>query len=701
MEENFKNEKLKIEEDNKKEIENLSQEKLKIEEEKKQIIEKLQQEKIKLEDEKNNLIQNFIQEKTKLLEEKQKIEHNSKDEKNKLIEQEKTKLEEEKNKLIETFNQEKTRMEEEKNKLLENFTQEKNKIEEDKKQIIENLKKQNEENLKKLKENLNQKDNVKNKPLSLDNEQTKLLIDIIYEFIFKTLNGQYYINVYDFIELCDKNYEILDLFSHLNSYDNYSIDDYLFKFFNNFQSYFDIKGQNGTVEDFLVQKSIKFNLSKPNLDLLKKISKLNIGNEKNLLEIYKERKEIYMKEICKSFDSLKKKYEKSASYINMKGIEKPSFLKIDKANLKEITINMNEINSFKFHSLFKYQISNLLFNLQSLTIITSSPNILILYNILINCEKLNSLHLIGSNEKDQTNQGNNISIIGETLPIILNKITNLSSFSINHIPIEGNGINNLKASLINSKISNLGLCYTKIPQDKFNEFSQYFKGNQKLKELDLSGHNCNILTLLKNTLFSTDNNITSLTLSDNNLTENDFQIISDLLLNFPKIKKLNISNNKINQKGCIFLGTALNKSNTLEDINLSNCDITGETIVLLVNNKGSKIFKNVTLDNNNIEDLGLVMLSQFIKNSTNLNSISLKNVSGSDMGFTPIISTILLSKSPIKEIHIEKNNLISENIIKEIIKNKDMYSEKGINFYVSASCVKDTKNTIDCLKLVK
>ena len=54
-----------------------------------------------------------------------------------------------------------------------------------------------------------------------------------------------------------------------------------------------------------------------------------------------------------------------------------------------------------------------------------------------------------------------------------------------------------------------------------------------------------------------------------------------------------VNNNKINQKGCIFLGTALNKSNTLEDINLSNCDITGETIVLLVNNKGSKIFKNV------------------------------------------------------------------------------------------------------------
>ena len=646
-------------------------------------------------------MQSFIQEKTKLIEEKKHLEHNSNNEKNKFIEQEKIKFEEEKNKLIENFNMEKTRMEEEKNNLLEKCNLEKTKIEQEKNQIIEDLKKKNEENLKKLKEkSSNQKDNTKNKSLLFDNEQSKLLIDIIYEFIFKTLNGQFFINIYDFIEQSDKNFEVLDLFSHFNSIDNYSIDDYLFKFFNNFQSYMNIKGQNGNVEDFLVQKAFKFNQSKPNLEILKKISKLNIGNEKNLLEIYKERKDLYMKEISKSFDSLKKKYENSNSYIKMKEIEKPNILKIDKANLKEITINMNEINIFKFYPLFKYQILNLLFNIQSITLIIQSPNILILYNILMNCEKLNSLHFIGSYEQENTNQGNNISVLGEIIPIIIKKLINLTSFSMNHIPFEGDGIKKLKHSLIQSNIKNLGLCFTKITENEFKEFSQYFKGNQKLKELDLSGHNCNIPTILKSTLFSSENNLTSLNLSDNNLSENDFQIISDLLLNFPKIQKLNISNNIINQKGCNFLGSALNKSTSLEDINLSSCGITGETIVLLINKSGSKNLKNVILDNNNIEDFGLIMISQFIKNSINLNSISLKNVSGSDIGFNPIISTILLSKSPIKEIYLERNQLISENLIKEIIKNNDKYSEKGINFYVSSSCVKETINQINCLKLI-
>jgi hypothetical protein len=253
---------------------------------------------------------------------------------------------------------------------------------------------------------------------------------------------------------------------------------------------------------------------------------------------------------------------------------------------------------------------------------------------------------------------------------------------------------------MNSKITNLGLSYTKIPENKFVEFSQYLKGNQILTEINFSGHNCNIPTLLKNTIFSSDNNIISLSLSDNNLSEKDIEIISNFLIQFPKIKKLNISKNNLSQKSCIVLGSTLNKNTTLEEINLSSCGINGETIAILLSNKGSSIFKNVFLDNNNIEDLGLIMFSQFIKNSSNLNIISLRNVNGSDMGFNPIISTILISKSQIKEIHLDRNKLISEAIVNTIIKSKDIYIEKGITFYVNASCVKNKDVNYNCIKLI-
>ena len=460
-----------------------------------------------------------------------------------------------------------------------------------------------------------------------------------------------------------------------------------------------IKGEKGTLDDFLTQKVFKYNQSKPDMALLKKIMKINIGNEKNLIEIYKERREEYMKNLSGTFNLLKKKYEQCITNTNMKGIEKPNFLKIEKSNLKQLTINMNEINLFKFNTLFKYQLKNIVSNLHELTLILSSPNILIIYEIIMNCDKLVSLNLIGPYFAPQNNPGDNISLIGETIPKIITGLNKLTSFSIQYIPIEVNIFNNLKNALMNSKITNLGLSYTKIPENKFTEFSEYLKGNQTLNEINFSGHNCNIPTLLKNTIFSSDNNITSLSLSDNNLSENDIEIISNILTQFPKIKKLNISKNNLSQKSCIVLGAILNKTTTLEEINLSSCGITEETFVILLNTKGSTIFKNVFIDNNNIGDLSLMTFSQFIKNSSNLNIISLRNVNGSDMGFDPIISTILFSKSQIKEIHIDRNK-ISEKIVNTIIKSKDIYIEKGITFYINASCVKNKEINFKCIQLV-
>ena len=461
-----------------------------------------------------------------------------------------------------------------------------------------------------------------------------------------------------------------------------------------------IKGEKGNLDDFLSQKAFKYNQSKPDMELLKKLMKVNIGNEKNLIEIYKERREEYMKNLSSTFDLLKKKYEQSNTNLNIKGSEKPNFLKLEKSNLKQLTINMNEINLFKFNTLFKYQLRNIVTNLHELTIILSSPNILLIYDIIMNCEKLVTLNLIGPYFDFQNNSSDNISLIGETIPKIITRVNKLTSFSIQYIPIELNIFNDLKNALMNSKIANLGLSYTKIPENKFVEFSQYLKGNQILTEINFSGHNCNIPTLLKNTTFSSDNNIISLSLSDNNLSEKDIEIISNFLIQFPKIKKLNISKNNLSQKSCIVLGSILNKTTTLEEINLSSCGINGETIAILLSNKGSSIFKNVFLDNNNIEDLGLIMFSQFIKNSSNLNIISLRNVNGSDKGFNPIISTILVSKSQIKEIHLDRNKLINDEIVNTIIKSKDIYIEKGITFYVNASCVKNKDVNYNCIKLI-
>ena len=132
---------------------------------------------------------------------------------------------------------------------------------------------------------------------------------------------------------------------------------------------------------------------------------------------------------------------------------------------------------------------------------------------------------------------------------------------------------------------------------------------------------------------------------------------------------------------------------------MSDCDINGETLVFLFTSKGSNSFKKIILDYNNLGDIGLMMLSHFIKNSNNLETISLKKVNGSDMGLSPIISISLISKSPLKLINIEEN-IIQENIINNIITNNEKYNQKGIVFNISSSYFNKNNKKYNCIHLV-
>ena len=594
------------------------------------------------------------------------------------IQEEKTKIELEFQQKIDDLNKEKLEMVEKNNKNIELIN----------KKREEDIKLNNE--LEKKKEKI-KKEIDKEKSLSIDNDTSKLLIEIVSDYVFRLINQHLYINVFDYIEQCEKNYELLNYFSQLNPFDNYSIDDYLLKFFNNLQSYINIKGNKASLDDLLNQKSFKFSQTKPNIEFVKKIMKLNIGNEKKIMDICQEKKNIIMKSISSSFDSIKNKIEKNKNNIPLES-DKTQFLKMEKSN-KTLTINMNEINVFKFFPLFKYQLLNLIHNVQTLTIITSSPHLLILYDILLYSEKLTSLKIIGGFDEnfDENNTNNNISLLGDVLPTIVENIKKLTSFSISHIPIEKNIIDNLKDNLINSNITKFGLSYINIPENKFKDFSSYFKNNTKLTELDLSGYNFDILSILNDTLFQIENNLTSLTLSNNNLNDNNIKMIYDLLLKNQKIKILNLSKNKLENKSCEILSNILNNSKTLEEINLSSCGLTKDTISLLINEKGSLI-KKLYLDNNEIGDVGVVLIGSFIQNAFNLNLISLKNISCSDIGLNIIITSTSHCKSPLKEIHIEKNKLITETIINKIIKNGDTFDKKGIVFYTNVAC---TKSIVD------
>ena len=607
------------------------------------------------------------------------------------------KKEEENKKLNEELQKEKINN----NELLEYIKKEKTKREKEIEQEKEDREKKEKEEEKRKKEEEDKKKKIDKEISSFkDPEQIKLLTEIICDFIFKMLNSQYYLSIFDLINECCSKYDLLDFYSQLNPFDNNSIDDYLFQFFNNMQSYFSLKGNNADLNDFLNQKNFKFGIEKTNVELLKRIAKLNVGTEKNLLEIYKERKVGFFKSLNISFDLFKKKYLKESNKItSIIQNDRPDFLRSEQKGKKDLIINMNEINMFKFYPLLKYQIKSMIPNLENLSIITSSPYIFIIYDISILCPNLKSLSINYISDERLSDSNVNISILCDTFPILFNTLKSLESLTLKNIPIQSQNLIDFKNSILNTNISTLCLNNISISKQKFEILYPYFKGNLKLKELDLSNHNCNLPVLLNMSIFSGDNNITSLILSQNNLDENDIKILSQIILNNPKLKSLNISKNKLTQLSCSTIGFALNKTTTLEEINMSNCDINGETLVFLFTSKGSNSFKKIILDNNNLGDIGLMMLSHFIKNSNNLETISLKKVNGTDMGLSPIVSISLISKSPLKYIYIEEN-IINENLINDIIKNSEKYNEKGTVFNISSSYFKKNNEKYKCINLV-
>ena len=91
----------------------------------------------------------------------------------------------------------------------------------------------------------------------------------------------------------------------------------------------------------------------------------------------------------------------------------------------------------------------------------------------------------------------------------------------------------------------------------------------------------------------------------------------------------------------------IEKTTSLETLILNNCELNGETSMLLFNSKGAKTLKNININDNEIWDIGLVGLTSFIKNSPKIEILESAGVSGTNC---------VKMSGNIKEIHFEKKN---------------------------------------------
>ena len=579
-------------------------------------------------------------------------------------------------------NEEKLKIEQEKMKI-EKEKFEKYKIEEEKRRIEENKKKKEEE--EKLKKEQNNKNNEMD-----DEKKNKFLCDILCEFLLKLNNSQYFLTVFDLLNKCLKNYEELNYFNKMSLKYNHKINSLLFNFYTNLRSYIILNGENAAFNHFLAQKMFKYSeLDKEDIENLKKIRTVKLG-ENNIIDVYKKKKDHFFQKVGLTFDLLKEKILNDTQKINTKLF--PDLLKLDKPPT-ELYINFDKMDVINLSPFISFQINNIFSKLEVISIELSKVNLDIFYSLLLNCLNLKSIKVVLKSKQNLTN----VEILNNVIPVIFTYLKNITEFSYTNIMLLNKYLPEIVDSLKNSKLKKLALnnCFTS--KEDLTSLQSYFSGSNNLEEIEFTNHEINIPILLSNSLLNYEKNkkLTSINFNSCSLKDEDFEIISQYVIKNNLLKICNLGNNNISQKSCFKLGTMIEKTTSLEKLILNNCNIKGDTCLLLFNSKGSNTLKYLNINDNDIGDIGLVGFSAFIKNSHKLEVFELENVTGGDMGFSTLINCVKIVGN-IKEIHFARNNITKVSV--ELIKGlNEEFKNKNIKFFVNKL---DGEKDIDSLKFI-
>lgn len=572
--------------------------------------------------------------------------------------------------------------------------------EEEKRQQEVKLRLEKEEELKQKENDIN-KIKKENENKDMDQEaKDKFLTDILCEFLLKLNNSQYFISVFELLENCLKHYDELKFFKKMDALYGCPLNHTLYNFFGSFSSYISISNENISLSDFLSQKFFKYSeINKNDVELIKRISSIKISKDVKILDLYRKKKEIFFKSVNVTFDLLKNKIinDEDNKKMNMLN-DKPDFLQTTKPP-KELTINFNEINIYKFGSLVDYQIYNILPKLNKLKIITSDAYLSVFYSLILNCKNLTSLEIVLTS--DYFNSSNSsLDIFSDNLPIIFIYLRNLSEFYYENILLSNKKIPDIVSSIKNTSLKKLSLINCFKSKEDFSLFNDYFFTPNNIEEINLSKHDFNVPTLLSTSLlnFSKSKNLISINFSQCNLNKEDIQYLANYIVESPNVKYCNISKNNLTTLACSTFAYCLQKTKSLETLIMNACALNDESLVFLFNGKGSQTLKHINISDNNIGDIGLVSIGAFIKNSKKLEIFELKNVGGGDMGFNSIVNTIHLNdNNKIKVIHFEKN--IISNVTYEILKKlNEIFKAKDVVFYLDKI---EGECNIDCVKFCK
>ena len=214
--------------------------------------------------------------------------------------------------------------------------------------------------------------------------------------------------------------------------------------------------------------------------------------------------------------------------------------------------------------------------------------------------------------------------------------------------------------------------------------ADYLNNNTNLRQLFLGGNSIKDkgLKSLLNTIALNNKNLTNLDLNDNKFDSNDFDALIDYLKNDPILNVLDISGNKMDLQSLVNLGGFLGSLKNIKNINLSKTGITSDHLPLLFK---SFNFEEITLDDNDLAEVGIIMLTKSLMGDKNLKKISLKNVGINIVALNGLLKALENAKE-FKELHLENNNIddnclnqmkiFSNNIKYKIYLSKNMVNQE-------------------------
>ena len=276
-------------------------------------------------------------------------------------------------------------------------------------------------------------------------------------------------------------------------------------------------------------------------------------------------------------------------------------------------------------------------------------------------EKLLSLFFAGNCLEDKG--------IGLFVKLLLNESNNIfNNIKLSYLDLSNNNLTKNSCKYLNniislsSFISNINIGYNSFFSEGINSIFSFINIKNKLVSLDVSQTNINEKCIKYISEYLDKNLILRiLNLSYNNLNK-ACKYLNNLLIKETNIKVIKLISCKINENiNIIFQGLSINNSIETFDISGNNINLNYNLLNdILIFFKENKKIINLILDNNNIDDFGINIISQGIELNHSIKKLSLKNNYITDENIISLINSAK-NNNIIRKIDLDGNGISKKN----------------------------------------